>query len=159
MKLDEELFLAEVYSNILYNNQSSEATSELVQNTPLMSNSDYANYLAAFGYYKSNNFKQAAKYINIATSQNSSNLNYQKLKAQILAESNDAIEAIKIIDNLKKQHLNSYTYENKIASLEQFVLYKIKKADWEKNYHLGYYYYLEKRCYKSNSDFTKRAFR
>ena len=143
LKLDEELFLAEIYSNILYNNQSSEATNELVQNTPIMSNSDYANYLAALGYYKSNNFKQAAKYIDIATEQNSSNLNYQKLRAEILAELNDSSGALKVVDSLKKQALHSYEYENKIASLEQFVLYKVKKSDWEKNYHLGYYHYLE----------------
>lgn len=143
LKLDDELSLAETYSNILYNNQSTEATNELVKNDLLMTNSDYANYLAAFGYYKSNNFKQASEYIDIAISQNPSNLNYQKLKAQILAELNKNTEAIKVVDNLKKQQLNSYEYENKIASLEQFVLYKIKKADWEKNYHLGYYYYLE----------------
>lgn len=143
LKLDDELFLAEVYSDILYNNQSSEATNDLLQHPALLSNSDYANYLVALGSYKSNNFKQAAKYINIATLQNSSNLNYQKLKAQILAESDDSSEALKIVEALKKQNLYSYEYENKIASLEQFVLYKIKKADGEKNYHLGYYYYLE----------------
>lgn len=143
LKLDDELFLAEVYSDILYNNQSSEATNDLLQHPALLSNSDYANYLVALGSYKSNNFKQAAKYINIATLQNSSNLNYQKLKAQILAESDDSSEALKIVETLKKQNLYSYEYENKIASLEQFILYKIKKADGEKNYHLGYYYYLE----------------
>lgn len=143
LKLDGELFLAETYSNILYNNQSSEAVSELLRNETLLSNSDYANYLAALGYYKSNNFKQAAKYINIATLQNSSNLNYQKLKAEILTENDEPIEAIKIVDNLKKQNLYSYEYERKIASLEQFILYKTRKPEWEKNYHLGYYYYLE----------------
>lgn len=143
LKPDAELFLAEIYSNILYNSQSSEATSELLRNETLLSNSDYANYLAALGYYKSNNFKQAAKYINIATLQNSSNLNYQKLKAEILAENDEPAEAIKIVDNLKKQNLYSYEYERKIASLEQFILYKIQESDWAKNYHLGYYYYLE----------------
>jgi tetratricopeptide (TPR) repeat protein len=143
LKLDDELFLAETYSNILYNNQSFEATNELIQNAQLMSTSDYANYLAALGYYKSNNFKSALKYIDIATSQNSSTLNYQKLRAEILAELNSPEDALKVVDNLKKQHLNSSEYENKIASLEQFVLYKIKKTDWEKNYHLGYYHYLE----------------
>lgn len=143
LKLDEELLLAETYSNIMYNNQSFEAANDLIQNAPLISTSDYANYLAALGYYKSNNFKQAEKYINIAIDKNSSNLNYQRLKAQILATLNNPIEALKIVDSLKKQHLNSTEYENKIASLEQFVLYKTKKADWEKDYHLGYYYYLE----------------
>lgn len=143
LKLDNELFLAETYSNILYNNQSSEATNELLKNETLLSNSDYANYLMALGYYKSNNFKQAAKYINIATLQNSSNLNYQKLKAEILAEEDEPDEAIKVVNNLKKQNLCSYEYERKVDSLKQFILYKTEKSQWEKDYHLGYYYYLE----------------
>lgn len=149
LNLNDELFLAEIYSNILYNNQSSEATNELLQNPALLSNSDYANYLVALGSYKSNNFKQAAKYINIATLQNSSNLNYQKLKAEILAELKSPSEAMKVVDNLKKQKLYSYEYEKKVDSLEQFILYKIKKSDEEKNYHLGYYYYLENDSSKS----------
>lgn len=143
LKLDDELSLAEAYSNILYNDQSNEATNELLKNQNILSNSDYANYLVALGYYNSNDFKQAAKYINIAVLQNPSNLNYQKLKAQILAQNGEPSDALKIVENLKKQNLNSYEYEKKIDSLEQFILYKIKKASWEKDYHLGYYYYLE----------------
>lgn len=143
LKQDDELFLAEAYSNILYNDQSSEAINELLKNQNLLSNSDYANYLVAFGYYNSNDFRQAGKYINIAVLQNPSNLNYQKLKAQIFAQQGESVEALKVVDSLKKQNLYSYEYERKIDSLEQFILYKIKKDPWEKDYHLGYYYYLE----------------
>lgn len=143
MRLDNELLLAEAYSNILYNNQSSEATNELLKNEAFLANYDYANYLVALGSYQSGLFSRAAKYINLAIIQNPTNLNYQRLKAQILAQNEDPIEAIKIVDNLKKQNLYSYEYERKINSLEQFVLYKTKKAQWEKDYHLGYYYYLE----------------
>lgn len=143
LKSDDEMVLAEAYSNILYNNQSSEATNELLKNEALLSNSDYANYLVALGSYKSNMFKRAAKYINIAIIQNPSNLNYQVLKAKILAENDEPIEAMKTVENLKKQNLYSYEYERKIKSLEQFVLYKTKKNEWEKDYHLGYYYYFE----------------
>jgi len=143
LKLEDELFLAEAYANILYNNQSSEATNELLKNDALLSNSDYANYLVALGSYKSNFFSRASKYINIAIIQNPTNLNYQKLKAEILAENGDLTEAMKVVDNLKKQDLYSCEYERKIDSLEQFVLYKTKNAQWEKNYHLGYYYYLD----------------
>lgn len=143
LKRDEEWSLAEAYSNILYNNQSSEATNELLKNDALLSTSDYANYLVALGSYKSNYFSRASKYINIAIIQNPANLNYQKLKAEILAESDDEIEAMKVVENLKKQNLYSYEYEKKVKSLEQFVLYKTKKAQWEKDYHLGYYYHIE----------------
>lgn len=143
LRLDDELFLAEAYSNISFNNQSSEATNEILKRETLLNNSDYANYLVALGSYKSGNLSRAAKYINIAVLQNSTNLNYQKLKAEILAEKNEPEEAIKVVENLKRQNLYSYEYERKIKSLEQFVLYKVKKAQWEKDYHLGYYYYLE----------------
>ncbi|MEI8129687.1 MAG: tetratricopeptide repeat protein [bacterium] len=143
IKLEDELFLAEIYSNIVYNNQSSEATNELLAKENIFPDYDYANYLVALGSYKSNFFSRAAKYINLAIIQNPANLNYQKLKAEILADDNKPEEALKIVENLKKQNLYSYEYERKIASLEQFILYKTKKNDWEKNYHLGYYYYLE----------------
>lgn len=149
MKLDNELLLAEAYSNILYNNQSSEATNDLLKNEALLANYDYANYIVALGSYQSSFFSRAAKYINIAILQNPTNLNYQKLKAQILAQNDEPVEAIKIVENLKKQNLYSYEYERKIKSLEQFVLYKTQKAQWEKDYHLGYYYYLENDSSKS----------
>ncbi len=143
LKIEDELFLAEIYSNIIYNNQSSEATNELLKNEAVLSNYDYANYLVALGSYKSNFYSRAAKYINLAILQNPTNLNYQKLKAQILAENDEPLEAIKTVENLKKQNLYSYEYQKKVKSLEQFILYKTKKAQWEKNYHLGYYYYIE----------------
>ncbi|MFA7658297.1 MAG: tetratricopeptide repeat protein [Candidatus Gastranaerophilaceae bacterium] len=149
LKLEDELFLAEIYSNILYNNQSSEATNELLKNESLLSTSDYANYLVALGSYKSNFFSRANEYINLAVIQNPTNLNYQKLKAEILAENDNPAEAIKTVENLKKQNLYSYEYERKIKSLEQFILHKIKKNEWEKDYHLGYYYYLENDNSKS----------
>ncbi|MDD3435772.1 MAG: tetratricopeptide repeat protein [Candidatus Gastranaerophilales bacterium] len=143
IKLENELFLAEIYSNIIYNNQSTEATNELLKEESLLLDSDYANYLAALGYYKSGSYSKAAKYINVAILQNPTTLNYQKLKAQILAEMDQPQEAVKVVENLKKQNLYAYEYERKIKSLEQFILYKVGKTEWEKNYHLGYYHYLE----------------
>lgn len=143
LKLEDELILAEAYSNILYNDQSSEATNEILKNKTLLSTSDYANYLVALGSYKSGVFSRANQYIDMAIIQNSTNLNYQKLKAQILADGQTPVDALKIVDNLKKQNLCSFEYERKIKSLEQYVLFKNKKEAWEKNYHLGYYYYFE----------------
>ena len=143
LKLEDELTLAEIYSNILYNDQSAEATNELLKNTNLLATSDYANYLVSLGSYKSNMYSRASKYINIAIIQNPSNLNYKKLRAEIFAEENKPEQAMKIVAELKKQKIYSYQYERKIDSLEQYVLYKTKKAEWEKNYHLGFYHHLE----------------
>lgn len=143
LKIDDELSLAEVYSSIIYNDQSSESANELLKNSTILSNSDYANYLLALASYKSNFYSRANQYIEIAVLQNPSNLNYQKLKAQILAESKNPTDALKVVEFLKKQNLASYEYNRQVKSLEQYVLHKTKKAEWEKNYHLGYYYYLE----------------
>lgn len=143
LKLDDELSLAEAYSDILYNNQSSEATSELLKNQDLLLTSDYANYLVALGSYKSNFLSQAEKYIDFALLQNPENLNYQTLQAKIYAQKDDSVRALKIVDNLKKQNLYAYEFDKKIKALEQFVLYKLAKNEHEKDYRLGYYYYFE----------------
>lgn len=149
MRLDDELFLAESYANIMFNNQSSEATTELLKKDRLLSLYDYANYMVALGSYKSNNFTQAAKYSNIAILQNPNNLNYQKLKAEILAENNDAQGAIRVVENLKKQNLYSYEYERKVKSLEQFILYKVKKNPMGERLSFGLFLLHRKRPVKS----------
>lgn len=143
LKTEDEMFLAEIYSNIMYNDQSSESTNELLKNEALLSNSDYANYLVALGSYKSNFYSRANKYIDLAILQNPTNLNYKKLKAEIVADNNKPAEAVKIVNELKKQSLYSFEYEKKVDSLEQYILYKTKTETWEKNYHLGYYYFIE----------------
>src|SRR5574344_784779 len=149
LKKEDELYLAEIYSNIIYNDQSLEATDELVKNTQLLSNSDYANYIAALGYLKSNNLSEAQKFINAAIAMNGDNLNYQKLKAEILAHGIKPKEALAIVEMLKHQPLNSKDFSDKINSIEQYILYKTEKKDIQRSYHLGYYYYYEGELTKS----------
>lgn len=69
------IYLADAYSNIMYNNMAIETTSELLNSTQA-ADSDYKNYLISLGYYKSNNLQQALKYINNAIVQNDTNVNY-----------------------------------------------------------------------------------
>lgn len=149
LKSDEEIYLGEVFSNIMYNDQSREATSELIKNTSLLAESDYANYLAALGYLKSNDIINAGIYIDNAIKMNSENLNYKKLKAEILSQGKKPQNAIKMVDYIKSQKLYSVDFTRKVNSLEQFVLYKSKKNYSEKMYHLGYYYYYENELSKS----------
>lgn len=149
LKADEEIYLGEVFSNIIYNDQSKEATSELVKNTALLTESDYANYIAALGYLKSNDIINAETYIDSAIKMNSTNLNYKKLKAEILSQGKKPQNAIKMLDYIKSQKLYSADFTRKVNSLEQFVLYKSKKNYSEKMYHLGYYYYYENELSKS----------
>lgn len=143
LKPDDEMYLGEVFSNIIYNDQSKEATSELVKNTELLSRSDYANYIAALGYLKSNEFAEAAVYIDKAIKMNAQNINYKKLKAEILSQGKKPQNALKLVENIKSQKLYSTDFTNKVNSMEQYVLYKSKKNYSEKMYHLGYYYYYE----------------
>ena len=149
LKADDEIYLGEVFSNIIYNDQSKEATDELIKNTTLMSESDYANYIAALGFLKSNNFIDASKYIDVAIKMNPQNLNYKKLKAEILAQGKKPKNAIKIVQSIKEQKIYSEDFTRKVNSLEQYVLYKSKKNYSEKMYHLGYYYYYENELAKS----------
>lgn len=149
LKQDDEIYLGEIFSNIIYNDQSREATSELVKNTALMTNSDYANYLAALGYLKSNDFVEAGNYIDTAIKMNPQNLNYKKLKAEILSQGKKPQNALKMVDYIKAQNLYTADFSKKVKSLEQYVLYKSQKDYSEKMYHLGYYYYYENEYAKA----------
>lgn len=149
LKPDDEIYLGEVFSNIIYNDQSREATSELVKNSTLMNESDYANYLAALGYLKSNDFVEANNYIDTAIKMNTQNLNYKKLKAEILSQGKKPQNALKMVDYIKSQNLYTTDFSRKVNSLEQYVLYKSKKDYSEKMYHLGYYYYYENEYAKA----------
>ena len=149
LKVDDEIYLGEIFSNIIYNDQSKEATQELVKNTKLIENYDYANYIAALGYLKSNEFIEAEKYIDNAIKMNPRNLNYKKLKAEILSQGKKPQNALKMVNFIKSQKLYTSDFERKINSLEHYILYKSKKNYSEKMYHLGYYYYFENEFTKS----------
>ena len=51
----DEIYLGEIFSNISYNAQSKEATEELLKNTTLMTNSDYANFISELLFLNSIN--------------------------------------------------------------------------------------------------------
>ncbi len=143
LKPQDEVYLAEMFSNIIYNDQCREAVAEMLKNQELLSNSDYANYLVALGLLKANDIEKAQIYIDNAIEKNSQNLNYKKLKAEIMLQSKKPKNAQKIVEEIKKQQLLSKEFVNKVNSLEQYVLYKTVKDDIEKKYHLAYYYYYE----------------
>ncbi len=137
----DEIYLAEVYSNIMYNAQGKEATAELLKNTVLLDKSDYANYLAALGLFKTGESKQAETYINSAIKINPDNINYQKLKIEIALMNDKNSEAVKILSNIKKSKFYTSEYIEKIKILEEYIAYKTEKDDTLKKYHLGYYYH------------------
>ncbi len=149
LKQQDEIYLGEVYSNIVYNDQSREATAELVKNTELMADYDYANYVAALGYLKSGNSVEAEKQINLAISKNPQNINYKKLQAEIIAAGKKPQNALKIVEAVKKQTFYTVDFSRKVDSLEQYILYKTEKNEAQKMYRLGYYYYYEHELTKA----------
>ena len=146
---DDEIYLAEIYSNIIYNAQSKEATAELIKNTALLAKSDYANYLAALGLLKTGDIKNAEIYINTALKSNPDNLNYQKLKIEIILQGSKPKNALKYLKILKENKLYTSEYIKKINQLEQYTLYKTEKNETLKKYHLGYYYFLQEEYTKA----------
>ena len=143
LKANDEIYLAEVYSNIIYNAQSKEATSELIKNKSLLEKSDYANYLAALGLLKNGDLKNAEIYINNALKENPQNLNYQKLRIEIILQSSKPQNAIKLLADLKSNKVYTEEFIKKINELEQYTLYKTEKNETLKKYHLGYYYFWQ----------------
>lgn len=149
LSTEDEIYLAEMFSNIIYNDQSREVTAELIKNTSLLNKYDYANYIAALGYYKSNNIPEAEKYINIAISKNPKNLNYKKLKAEILTQTKKPQNALKIVAEIKSQPVLTTEFRRKINSIEEYTLYKTSKNEFDKKYHLANYFYYENELNKS----------
>ena len=138
------VYLADAYSNIMYNNMAIETTSELL-NSNQASESDYKNYLIALGYYKSNNLPLALKYINNALVENDVNINYLALKAKILADSNKSAQALKVLAKIKKADFKTVDFQRKVKAIEEYVLYRTAKAEALKDYHLAYYYHLQNK--------------
>ncbi|MBR1776397.1 hypothetical protein IJ750_04925 [bacterium] len=141
---NDTIYLADAYSNIIYNNMALETTSELL-NSAIAEESDYKNYLISLGYYKSNNLPKALKYINNAIKENSTNVNYLGLKAKILADSDKAGQALKVVEQIKKEPFLTKDFQQKVRAIEEYVLYKNAKPGALKDYHLAYYYHLQNK--------------
>ena len=136
------IYLADAYAGIVYNNLAIETTSELLNSTQA-NESDYKNYLIALGYYKSNNLAQALKYVNNAITENDLNINYQILKAKILADLNKPKQALKVLAKIKKAKFVTVDFQEKVRAAEEYVLYKVAKDEPLKDYHLSYCYHLQ----------------
>lgn len=137
----DQMYLAEIFSNIMYNDQSQEATSELMKQTSLLTDSDYANYLVAFGSMKNGDINQAEKSIDTAINKNPKNLNYKRLKAEIYSQSNKPQDGVKYLNDLNQKDINTIVFDKELHSSQQYILYKAAKNDYWKKYHLAYYYY------------------
>lgn len=149
MNYEDETYLAEAYSNIMFNDKSHEVMEELQANTDLLEKYDYANYVLALAAFKAENIPIAKQYIQLAILKNPQNLNYKILDAKITANGLKPNEALKIVKQLKKDCVAEAELKRRVDAVEQYVLYKIAKKDYDRNYHLGYYYFYERDFNKS----------
>ncbi len=145
----DQLYLAEMYSNIMYNDQSREATSELGKQTSLLMESDYANYIAAFGSMKNGDIKQAKEYINKAVEKNPKNINYKRLKAEILAQSSNPKDGINALSAVNDSCVRTVMFDSELHSSKEYTYYKAAKNDYLKKYHLAHYYYNKGELHKA----------
>ena len=142
LSMDETLLLAEAFSNIEHNDRSKVAIEDINKLNNVSFN-DYANYILALGYMKLNNIEAAKTYIDKALEINPNNLNYKILQSRIIASSKKNKKAIKIVkDTNNKTDIGYYQIKRNLMSNEEYIKYKTEKQPWLKDYHLGYYYYL-----------------
>ena len=138
---DEILALSEAYSNIEYNDRSNVAIEETLKSRNISLN-DYANYILALGYMKTDDIENAKKYIQTAIELNPDNLSYKILQSQVIASTKKNKKALKIVKNTNKTDVGYFPIKQKIESNAEYIKYKTERQPWLKDYHLGYYYYL-----------------
>ena len=134
--------LAEAYSNIQYNDRSNVAISDIVDKIDNYVSNDYANYVLALGYLKLNDIENAQKHIEYAIAINPDNLNYKILQSKVIANTKKSNKAMKLVKETQKENIEYYPLKKQIDANEQYIKYKTEKQAWLKDYHLGYYYYL-----------------
>lgn len=149
MDYEDEIYLAEAYSYIMFNDRSKETMEELQANTELLEKYDYANYILALAAFKAENLALAKQYVQLAVLRNPQNLNYKILDAKITANGLNPHDALKIVKQLKKDCVDEAELKRRVDAVEQYVLYKLSKKDYDKTYHLGYYYFYEGEFNKS----------
>ena len=147
------LILAELYSNIVYNDQAKESITELGQYPRLLNDYDYANYLMALGYYKLNDIENAKQYIKIATEENPENINYKILKSQIFTGDKKGKISKKLIKEINEQGITTQRLSDKLESSNEYVSYLLAKKPFDKDYYLGRYYYAEGNYVKASRIF------
>ncbi len=141
LDVEDEIYLGECYSDIIYNNMSEEVAKDLTANSVLLEKYDYALYLNALAWYKNNNIPMADKYLIEAVTKNPKNIQYKYLHAKILADKGLKDKALKVAESIKKDVILTKFYEKKYKEVEEYILYKTSRDDFIKNYHLAYYYY------------------
>ena len=131
---DEEIYLAKLQTEILYNNSEKEKVKELESNEKLLKKSDYANYILSIGYFENKNYNKALNAINKAIAKAPNCLNYLRFKEKIYANTGDYKSALKIIKKLENDKVISNFYKSYIYVDKLYILMKMTKKDMSKYY-------------------------
>lgn len=144
LKTQEEVFLAGLYTDIVYNNLTDESLEKLEKSGNAIVKSDYANYLRARAYYEQKNYKEALSEINRAISANSDNLNYKKFKAEILTADGRTKEASSLLNQLLSEENPFVMLVKEIDKIKYYSLSESTKDELLQKYYLAYYFYLNR---------------
>lgn len=140
LSYDDEIQLAQNYTEIYYNNLAFEVARDMGKLPDKYKRSDYAHYILSQAYYNIKEYNKAVNEINRALSINPENTNYLKYKAQIFCETNKLSDAIKILDNLLAQNTNMLDYRNDLEGLRYYTLAKAEKDRTKSKYYLANYF-------------------
>ena len=136
---EDELKIAEYYTDIYYNNLPFETTKTLSKDNELLKRTDYAYFILAQAYLESKEIFKAQNTINKAISQNKNNLNYKKYKAQILSEDKKYDEALKTINEVISQSSPSIIAKEHDITLQNYIYAQSKKDLAQSKYYLAKY--------------------
>ena len=140
LSYDDEIQLAQSYTEIYYNNLAFEVARDMGKLPEKYKRSDYAHFILSQAYYNIKEYNKAINEINRALAINPENTNYLKYKAQIFCETNKLSEAIKILDNLLAQNTNMLDYRNDLEGLRFYTLAKAEKDRSKSKYYLANYF-------------------
>lgn len=144
LSYDEEIYLAELYSDIYFHNLAFEVIKDLSKKEDLLKKSDYANYILSLAFFEMKDYKHSLHAINKALDINPQNLNYIKNKAQILCEMKDYKQAVKLLEDLDFSTNKRFLNENDLIALKYYILAKQNKKDYVSKYYLANYFLLKK---------------
>ena len=136
---EDELKLAEYYTDIYYNNLSFEAAKSLSKDNELLKKTDYAYFILSKAYFESKETYKAQNSINKAIALNKTNLNYKKYRAQILSEDKKYDESLKVINEIISQSSPSVISLEQNITLRYYIYAQAKKDSAQSKYYLANY--------------------
>lgn len=139
---EEELFLANIYTSIIFNNLTRESIQDVMKRDRLIRRSDYANYLVANALFIDKDYQKALSSINRSLSSNSENFYYINYKIKILIELERYEEALKLVSDLESKNILNPENIKDVEKQKYYLLSKSEKNEAKAKYYLANYFSL-----------------